>query len=194
MPGATTARLAEPALPDLLEGRDDADHGAEEADEGRSAAGRREELEAALEAMRLARRRPRDLSLDGAALEIAESARQRTTRVARDAPELSVRLHEDLRDRAVLEIARDFVRRVEGSLVVHLEERLAIFGRAAQLAPFERDDRPRNNGSGGQCEEDELDDPSGLTDKPEDVETRETHPPVQAERPSEKQSHFPLVD
>ena len=165
-------------LPDLLEGRDDADHGAEEADERRRAAGRREELETALEPMRLARRRPRDLSLDRAALQIAESARQRATRVARDAPEFSVRLEEDLRDRAVLEVARDFVCRVERSLVVHLEKRLAILGRATKLAPLERDDRPRHDGSGGQREEDELDDPSGLTDQPENVETRETHPPV----------------
>ena len=71
MPGATTARLALPACTDLLEGGDDADHGAEETDEGRRAAGRGQELEAALESMRLARCGPRDLPLDRAALQIA---------------------------------------------------------------------------------------------------------------------------
>ena len=109
-------------------------------------------------------------------------------------PELAVRLEEHLRDRAVLEVARDLVRRVERSLVIHLEKRLAILGRPAQLAPLERDDCPRNDGSGGQCEEDELDDPSGLTDEPEDVETRETYPPVQPSAPARSSAIFLSIE
>src|SRR5690606_24621900 len=87
------------------------------------------------------------------------------------------------------QVARGVVRRFQRALVVHLEERLAIFGRAPQLAPLEGDDRPADDRGDCEQQEDELGEPTRLKDQVEDVEARETYPPV---RPGENQRHVPL--
>src|SRR5262249_7759632 len=90
--------------------------------------------------------------------------------------ELGIRAHEHARERAAVEVARKLIGGVQGALLVHLEEGLAILLRAAQLAPLGQDDGPREDRS--QCEETdhELNEPTRLPDQAECIDARETSP------------------
>ena len=103
---------------------------------------------------------------------------------------LGVARQEDRRERATVELARRVERLLDGAVVIRLQERLAILLGAGDLAPLEHDGAPRNHGSGDQEEDHELDDPAGLPDQVQQVEARETSP---HDRPSDDETHDPLV-